>query len=650
MRFTFHTGLTFRRGGRTLEVVRELADGTLAVEDCVTRRPGTIAKDRLLKLIWSGDAVVVGTDAAPPTSAAHATPPLVTLANLSEKQRGDLERRDAYITAVHKAHLSRGMRRAIGALIQKVAERRGDSKPPSDSTVMEWLRRFETAEHCTMALVSKNASRRCQSRLHPVMTGIIETALSTTYLKRHGLSLTHTLAVVHAQAKRKVIQGDLPEAGSRVSLSTLTRRVKAMDAYRVIAARQGPARARMVCRTTMDGTTAEYPLDSVEIDHTPLNWVVICDRTGLPLGRPMLTVVIDAYSGYLLGLYVSFYGPGLSSVSGAMRCAITPKADMVAGIKLKHQWLAEGIPDKIVLDNGLEFHSPVFQRIGWELGSHFTYCRVRTPWLKPHVERFFGTLDTMTLTKGRIHKRVANVMSIDPSKDAAVMFSQFIRGLVMFAVDFHPFQVNERKLARPFDLHSEGLERTPAACFPYDMQRIRLASALSKHLSVDQGGVELHGLPFGGPELLPMRQRHGRRFKTWVKWDPDDMSQIWVQDPKDQSWVASPCRWTEYATGLSWNQHLHIRKFARQELQKNGAYEYLEKARLRLHEHWMESVAWKTSADRKLAARFSGATSAKVFAGDGETPVPPPAPEPLSQEEVRIYTPANPDEFETIDL
>ena len=650
MPFTLRAGLTFRRGGRTLEVVRELADGTLAIEDCVTRRPGTIPRHKLLKLIWGGDAIVLGSDAASSASVAQARPPLVTLDNLSEKQRRELERRDAYVTAVQKAHLSRGMRQAIRALIQKVAERRGDPKPPSDSAVMEWMRRFENAEHFTMALVSKNASRSCQPRLHPAMRGIIETTLRTTYLQRDGLSLAHTLAVVHAEARRLVSKGDLPEAQSRVSLSTLSRRVQAMDAYRVIAARQGTARARMVCRTTMDGNTAEYPLDSVEVDHTPLNWVVICDRTGLPLGRPMLTVVIDAYSNYLLGLYVSFYGPGLSSVSGAMRCAISPKADMVAGIKLEHQWLAEGIPDKIVLDNGLEFHSPVFQRIGWELGSHFTYCRVRTPWLKPHVERFFATLDTMTLTKGRIHKRVANVLNTDPSKDAAVMFSQFIRGLVMFAVDFHPFQINERKLALPFDLHSEGLERTPAACFPHDMQRIRLASALSKQLSVDQGGVELHGLPFGGPELLPMRQRYGRRFRTWVKWDPDDMSQIWVQDPMDQSWVASPCRWKEYAAGLSWNQHLHIRKFARQELKQNGAYEHLEKARLRLHEHWMESVAWKTQADRKLAARFSGATSAKVFAGDAGSPAPPSTPEPLSQEDMKTYASAKAEDFETIDL
>jgi putative transposase len=346
---------------------------------------------------------------------------------------------------------------------------------------------------------------------------------------------------------------------------------------------------------------------------------------------------------------VSVNSPGLTSVSGVLRCAIAPKTEMVANVKLEHGWLGAGIPDLIILDNGLEFHSPVFQRMGWEFGSNFTYCRVRTPWLKPHVERFFGTLDFLTLARGRVHKRVANVLNMDPNEDAAVMFSDFVRGLVMFVVDVHPFQINERKLARPYDLMLEGLEKTPPASFPHDLDRLRLTSAMSGQFTVHQGGVELRGLPFGSAELLPMRKRHGERFKTWVKWDPDDMAQIWIQDPGDERWVASPCRWQEYARGLSWNQHLQIRKFAREEFKKNNAYEYLEKARLRLHDHWLDSVAWKSSADRKKAALTSGASSSRVL---GDAPAAPPAPpvEPISREQVKKFPDIDPDDFETIDL
>jgi putative transposase len=88
--------------------------------------------------------------------------------------------------------------------------------------------------------------------------------------------------------------------------------------------------------------------------------------------------------------------------------------------------------------------------------------------------------------------------------------------------------------------------------------------------------------------------------------------------------VQSPCRWDEYATGLSWNQHLVIRRFARAELKLSGAHEHLQAARLRLHEHWTDATTPKKSTDARLAAQFSGVTSARVMA-------PEPAAKPPTQ-------------------
>jgi len=369
-----------------------------------------------------------------------------------------------------------------------------------------------------------------------------------------------------------------------------------------------------------------------------LNWIVVCDRTGLPLGRPLLTVMIDAFSGYVLGIYLSFYGPGLSSVSGVIRNAVMPKNDFVRGVKLQHRWLAEGIADELLLDNGMEFHARAFKSMAWELGSDMMFCRVRTPWLKPHVERFFATLNHLTLARGRIHKREANVLNLDPRRDAAIKFSDLVKGLVLFVADVYPFEINERKLARPYDLFMEGLADCPPVLYPGDMDALRLTSALSKSLTVGPGGVELHGLPFGGPELFALRKQLGERFKTLVKWDPDDMASVWVQNPIDNTWIESPCRWTDYADGLSWNQHLVIRKFARAELKLAGAYEDLAEARLRLHDHWLDATSTKTSADALLAARYSGVTSARVMTPNPSPKAAPPPRPPVA--DVGVPTPA----------
>ena len=621
--------------------MRELPDGMLALEDCLTRRQVVYDRAKLIKLVWTGQMTL----AAPFGRVEGDRPPtLSTLEQLKPEARRELDRRLAYVTGLQKAHVSRGRRREMARVIATVAARIGDMKPPSVSTVADWARRRDAAEGHAGALVNGNAVRRSSQRIAPGMERVVATTLQRVYLTRDRLSLVHTLAVIRAEAANLVKAGKLCEEDAQISHATLCRRVASLDRYRVIEAREGSARARMVCRTTMDGAAAEYPLQRVEVDHTPLNWVIVCDRTGLPLGRPLLTALVDAYSGYVLGIYVSFYGAGLTSVSGALRCAISPKADFTQGLGLQNRWLAEGIPDRLMLDNGREFHSQVFQLMGWELGMDFTYCRVRTPWLKPHVERFFSTLDTITLARGRIHKRRANVVDVDPNADAAVMFSAFVRGIVQFVVDVHPFQINQRKLARPYDLYAEGIERRPPVHFPRDMEALRRVSALSKTLTVGPGGVELRGLPFGASELFKARKRRGEPFRTLVKWDPDDLSHAWIQDPATKQFFVSPCRWQSYARGLSWNQHLLIRKVARQEFKDDKALEYLEKSRLLLHDHWLGSISFKTSFDRKRAAITSGCTSARVMADEPlqvvDVEAPPrivaPAVAPLCQEEFEV--------------
>jgi putative transposase len=119
-----------------------------------------------------------------------------------------------------------------------------------------------------------------------------------------------------------------------------------------------------------------------------------------------------------------------------------------------------------------------------------------------------------------------------------------------------------------------------------------------------------------------------------VKWDPDDLDYLWIQDPKEKSWIDSPCRWSDYAQGKSWNQHLIIRKFARKELKLAGAYEHLMAAQQRLHEHWMDATSHKTSADSKLAAKFSGVTSARVMASEENSTVHKAAGRAVANEEV----------------
>ncbi|WP_184414884.1 Mu transposase C-terminal domain-containing protein [Rhodocyclus tenuis] len=644
MRFSFVAGLALRHGTRTIELVRELSDDEYQFEDVETRRPQTLRKYQLLKDIEAGKYSVVF-----PALAKGASGTVIDAyesSSLPEHVQTEIDRRYAYVMGMAKLGITRGNRKLVPKAIERVAAFIKDKKPPAPSTVLAWARRYENSNKSARALASRNYGRRSPKRMHSVMHALILEKIRAEYLTEDRKSLEHTSIVINAEARKLAAQGKLDIDQAKVSKSTVARYVQDLDRYEVIARRYGLARARMLCRTPMRDDYPQYPFERVEVDHTPFDWVVICDRTGIPLGRPLLTAAICATTGYPAGMYLSFYGPGVTSISGVLRATIQLKDEVCRIAGTKQRWLAAGIPDGLQLDNGLEFHAMAFRRMARDIGMDLYYSRVRTPWSKPHIERFMADLGFLTLSGGRIRKRLANVIDADPRTTATITFSNLVIGLIRYMVDVYPMRINDRKLARPYDLMLEGIERCPPANYLADSNLLRLTTALSKKLTVNQGGVELHGTPYGGAELLPMRKAIGKSFKTEVRWDPDDINQIWVQHPITSDWVVCASRWPQYTAGLSWNQHLLIRKFMRQELKLKGAEEDYRRAYIALHEFWMD-VSQKSSADAKLAARFSGVTSARVFnQAQPPTPVPLPIPIPSDDGNAATVVPRTPPEFD----
>ncbi|MDP9967525.1 putative transposase [Variovorax paradoxus] len=651
---SLETGLVVRRGSRTLEFVRLLEGNKVQFQDQRTHHVQTLTLSRFYSALQTGQlAAVLGEEVhGADLARTRAAPVILTdLSSLQSKERAALERRLKYVNLIRKRRLTRGQRMKIGEVLPSIAVALKDLSPPTVSTVLGWMRQFELSGMNPAALLSGNRCRRRQRRISIEVEQVVDNKLRTVYLTPRRLTLNHTLDQINIELKRRVMQGKILESDAKVSLSTVQRRLKEIAPYDRDRARYGFAYARSRYRTSVEGVTAIRPLQRLECDHTPLNWVVVCDRTGLPLGRPTLTIVVDAFSGYVVGLYVSFYGPGLTSVLNVIKNAIQPKDEIGQAAGTKQPWIAFGIGETIVLDNGLEFHSPQFQLAAWELGVDLEYCRVRTPWLKPKVERFFANLDHFTLTKGRIHKPLPNQVGLDPQKDASITFSDFVTGLIRFVVDIYPFELNSRRLQTPFELFKEGIDLMPPPTFLTSTDQLDLIAAMSKQLTVAQGGVEFHGLSYSDASLHEMKKIIGHRFKTLVKWNPDDLSCVYVQNPRNDAWLTVPSLLPDYTAGLSWIQHKLIRKHAREKHVAGGDQERLMQAKQELHELWMEPLARKNRRrDMRIAAKYSGLSSNQiVLASDDRGPMPPEPIKVLAREEVCTLIPEVPS-YETFKM
>jgi putative transposase len=627
--FAIDRDLVVRFGKATYEFNRYLNDHqTLQFENQQTGEYRSFQLTDFYRKVRDGVLQpVLGSDE--PTAGRACDPAaILDLSSLPEKIKDTLNFRRSIVRYMQKARISRGQRGKVAkgidafcaAYVKKNRlEDQTTMKRPSTSSVMNWMRRFETSGCNITALLSGNANRRRPTTVHPAVEASMIWALDKHYLTRARHSLQHAHGELQRRLQELVKKRLLPADRAVVSMATFQRRKADLDPYMVLTRRYAPGYAKTQLRVTMDGTVVHRAMQRYEIDHTLLNWVVVCDRTGMPLGRPTLTVVIDSFSGYVVGLYVSFNGPGLTSVLNVIKNCILPKGDLAAAAGATKPWIAFGIPDCLILDNGMEFHSKAFRLAAWELSVDLEYCRVRTPWLKPRVERFFANLDYMTLSKGRVHKPMANVLNVDPKLDAAITLSRLCKGLVLFACDKHGHTPNSRTLELPYQRYADSVAQNPPPSLPVSLAGLDIIAAMSKELSVAQGGVEFYGLSYAGYETRELIQSAGGKFRTLCKWNPDNLAEMFVQHPRTNEWVTLHCTRPDYAVGLTFNQHRLLRKFTRQRLKLDGTIDNLLAAQWRLSDLWLEPLAKRNvSLDHQHARRYAGQMTGAWHVGEHE--------------------------------
>lgn len=136
----------------------------------------------------------------------------------------------------------------------------------------------------------------------------------------------------------------------------------------------------------------EIPYHTFQIDHTPLNVMVVDTESRKPIGRAWITAIIELYSRVVPGFAVSLDGPSTASVSSAIRHAILPKDTWLRerGIELK--WPIFGKPVVIHADNAKEFRGNILRRVSKSYGMDLNWRAVKKPRFGAHIERLMGTL------------------------------------------------------------------------------------------------------------------------------------------------------------------------------------------------------------------------------------------------------------------
>jgi transposase InsO family protein len=123
-----------------------------------------------------------------------------------------------------------------------------------------------------------------------------------------------------------------------------------------------------------------------EMDHTEMGAWVQEEINGKIVQLPVwMTAVIDVYTRAVLGFTVSTGVPDSMTIAMTLRKAFLPRHSE-NGVE------PFGTPERLVVDRGGDFTSDQTDQFCAKVGVKLEILPARSPNLKPHIERFFGTI------------------------------------------------------------------------------------------------------------------------------------------------------------------------------------------------------------------------------------------------------------------
>jgi len=357
------------------------------------------------------------------------------------------------------------------------------------------------------------------TRLVEGVETIIDRALRRFFLVRERPSFLRIVREIHAECEEKGFQPP--------TRKTVKARLDAMDQREVLRKRKGAKEAAKVFAGRPGGLDAARPLEIVQIDHTPADIILVDHVHRLPLARPFLTLAIDVATRIVLGVYVSFDEPSILSVALCLDHCVRPKSVRVPKSLEVLTWPTAGIPKAIFVDNGQEFHSSAFKTACEDWGISVEYRPAGGAHYGGHVERLIGTtMGAVHVLPGTTQSSIVEKGDYDSAKYAALTLSEFEDWLHLEICRYH-------------NTHHRALGRTPLAAWVdlggdeagrqvVDVDAFRTSFLPFEWRQLGRTGITLFSVGYWSDAFASMLGQG--KGKMMVKYDPRDLSQIWVID------------------------------------------------------------------------------------------------------------------------
>jgi hypothetical protein len=284
--------------------------------------------------------------------------------------------------------------------------------------------------------------------------------------------------------------------------------------------------------------TATLPLQYVFADHYKLDVLHVDDEYREILSRLWLTLLIDAYSRAVLGLFLGYEDPCIESVQGALHHAIWSKTELDA-FGVTQPWACFGVPQRLFLDNAWAHHSHSLEDLARALAGDGRYTAMEIVFRPPYqarygglVERLFGNL------AGQLRERLPGAI-LQPdqrawhnaSQGACLLYRDVERVIYQLVIDYLHTPHRELAGTTPHEKWVSGMQLMMPVPPPLTPQLSRCFWRLHPQTrTAYRSGICLFGLHYWDANLAPLRgrDRRGRRHHVHLRYDPGDISRVAV--------------------------------------------------------------------------------------------------------------------------
>lgn len=590
-------GMHVSCGGREQVIEKYLPDGQLQLKDIATNQFTAHYAEKLRSGLFAGDLIMLGYAGEYRRLKEHQKKTRVsdlTALEDDDPRKIEAHRREAYVLALDAVgrSLLKFTPEFLMPIINKVGSERGDMPAdefrqltpdqqqvlkesgkkvqPSPTSVYRWYIVWEEAAKDVRALVSATASQgnyerkiskdkeKCEA-----VIAIIGDVVDQIYLTPERPSVQDSWDEMEVRIKRENEYREQDDKLPVPHISTLYNVINKIDSYERDLARYGKRYADAKHRTNKLGARPTRPLERVEIDENQLPFMVIDPERLLPIGRPWLIWAIDVFTRLIIGFYFSFIRPSYAEFMQCLLHAIKPK-DYVREKypKVKNDWLPYGLHESDFTDNAKIYYSGGFNEALSHLGGRVEYSRRFMASDKPYVERSFLTYARRVLRKypGTTFSNIFERADYDPTKHALVPMDVLEEITHIWIIDIYSRSYHRGLKDVPARVWETSTKKFPPV-LPHDVNDLDILIGYVTWRKV-RATIELFGLLYGCDALAVVRQRiKGEKAK--IKYNPEDLSLIWVFDPYNGIYIPVPALDQDYTRGLSLWAHNIIKEYAK---------------------------------------------------------------------------------------